>query len=141
MDEETVGEYKAVFPEWVESQQIQTGAIYVCDADVRVDRPFIDDDRMWSIWASQNCKGYDLMLTLILSQEADFNMVGYIGVDEDDVTCRDTTFFDNTVSCEFRIDFEDKFGVLFTGGFMPVFYTTEFVKTKEPETAYSWWFN
>lgn len=129
VDAQTLREYSQRFPNWVEEQDLFS-SIFVCDSDVRIDHPFINDERMWSLWASQDCSDYDLLLTVILSRETDQDLVGFFGVDIDKSDCREAALFEDSIACEITLKKDEKFGMLFQGGFTPVYYTTEW-KTNE----------
>ena len=114
-------------------------SIFTCDSDVRVEHPFIEDDSMWALWAGQDCKDYDLKLTVVLTKETDQNNIGYYGAELDGDTCRETLYFKGAISCVFTVKSDSKFGMLFKGGFSPVYYTTEWVRDADYESALSWW--
>ena len=64
-----------------------SSSIFTCDSDVRIDRPYPEDDRMWALWAYQDCTDFDMILTVILDEVAQANLIGYLGVEETETGC------------------------------------------------------
>lgn len=94
---------------------------------------------MWALWASHDCADYELKLTVVLSKETESNNVGYYGA-ELDGSCQETLYFEGALACEFSIKYNEKFAMLFQGGFSPVYYTTEWVRDSPAFSfAASWW--
>lgn len=133
-------QYAAEFPAWVESQEMSS-SIFTCDSDIRVDHPFTDDDRMWALWAQQDCRDFDLILTVLLDEEARANLAGWIGADLTEKGCVSADHFnEGVVACEFDLPARgNKFGMLFSGGFIPVFYTVEWRLAENWVPAFNWW--
>lgn len=121
-----LAKYEEEFPAWVESENMNE-SIFTCDSDVRITHPFPEDDRMWALWAQQDCSAFDLVLTVLLNQEAEVNLIGWIGADLTDKGCvKADHLSEDVIACEFELlAGGDKFGMLFSGGFIPTFYTQE----------------
>lgn len=94
---------------------------------------------MWALWASHDCADYDLKLTVVLTKETQANNVGYYGAELDAAGCQETIYFEGALACEFTVKYNQKFAMLFQGGFSPVYYTTEFVREVAFSFASSWW--
>jgi len=126
IEPELKSEYEEAFPDWVESQNMGA-SIFTCDSDVRITHPFPEDDRIWAIWAQQDCSAFDLVLTVLLNQEAEVNLIGWVGADLTDKGCvKAAHLSEDVIACEFELlAGGDKFGMLFSGGFIPTFYTVE----------------
>ena len=60
---------------------------FTCDADIRLEIPFPQESRIWALWAAQNCKDYDLLLTVTLDSESLNNLIGYTGANLTEKGC------------------------------------------------------
>ena len=117
-----------------------TASIFTCNSDVRIDLPFPEDNRLWALWASHDCSDFDLILTVVLNKATQDDFLGFVGADLSKKGCVDVYWFENTIACEFVLNSRgENFGILFEGGFTPVFYTTEWVRASAWIPAYSWW--
>lgn len=97
---------------------------------------------MWAIWASQNCKDFDLTITLVFDERAINNLVGFVGDDNGttDNPCSNNYFFEDVVVCKYTIKaLSANFGLLFQGGFSPVFYETEWSVSDTFVPDFNWW--
>ena len=59
-------------------------SIFTCDSDIRLETPFPEQNLLWALWANQNCKDFDLLLTIVLDTGIEKNLVGYLGADLSD---------------------------------------------------------
>jgi len=133
-------QYVFEFPKWVRSKEISTSKIFTCDLGINLERPFPEEDRVWSLWANQNCKDYDLFLTLIFDEEAHSSLLGFTGADLSSQGCFTMEAFDTGIACEYKLLANGgNFGVLFSGEFTPVFYNTEWKRSSIWKPSFSWW--
>ena len=132
--------YKDEFPGWVNDQGLPE-SIFACDTDIRIDRPFPEDERIWSLWAHQNCKEFDMILTVFLDEPAYANMRGYIGAEETERGCSRVEYLGPEITqCEFELKARgSKFGMLFSGGFMPIFYEVDWKLAETYVPVFNWW--
>ena len=109
---------------------------------MRVEKPFPEDDRMWALWANQNCRDFDLTLSIFLDREAEDNFVGVTGAEPTEKGCYQAIGLDDdTTICEYKlISGGSNFGMLFTGGFKPVFYALDWnLTTVWRPSLDDWW--
>ena len=101
--------------------------MFHCDKDVRVDFPF-DDTEYMALWAGQDCKDWDLYLTIVGDQETGNLAVHYTGAEPSlRRGCYDVYDLD-VGACEFYLPHAgDNFGILFAGGFHSIWYEYEWV--------------
>ena len=118
-------------------------SVFSCDSDIRIDHPFPKDERMWALWAAQNCRDYDLLITVMLDEMAVNKMIGYVGADLTDKGCVRAPHYGDVQACEFNIKARTRnFGILFAGGFSPVFYVTEWQEDALSwQPAWDWWWS
>ena len=86
LEESVLDGYIGRFPDWVDSQRMSE-TIFTCDSDIRLDIPFPEEKRIWALWANQNCKDFDLLLTVTLDSESLNNLLGYTGADLTEKGC------------------------------------------------------
>jgi hypothetical protein len=55
------------FDEWTQEQEMRHGRFF-CNQDIRIDFPF-DEIEYMALWAQHNCEGWDLYLTIVVSEE------------------------------------------------------------------------
>jgi hypothetical protein len=70
---------------------------------------------MTAFWAQQDCKDYDLILTVMLDDVAEANLVGYVGADLSSKGCVLADYWGEGVyACEYELLASgDPFGILF----------------------------
>jgi len=100
-------------------------SVFACDSDIRLDRPFFDDATLWAFWANHDCTDYDLLLNIIFDEEAELNMLGYMGAELSAKECMKADHLaKGVIACQFELKAGGtNFGALFKGGFHPVYYT------------------
>merc|ERR1712051_100537 len=81
-----LNEYIGKFPDWVDTQRMGE-TIFTCDSEIRLEIPFPEEERIWALWANQNCKDFDLILTVTLDSETLNNLIGYTGADLTEKGC------------------------------------------------------
>ena len=87
---------------------------------------------MWAFYAGQTCDDHDLLLTVVFDEHALEHIVGFLGADISPAGCSYTFFYEDAIACEFELKAgQDDLGILFTGGFNPIFYTQEWVRIGE----------
>lgn len=116
-------------------------SIFSCDSEIVLERPFNGEERVWSLWADQNCKEFDLMLTVVFNPDAFNSLLGYTGASLSGKGCVELSSFEGVLACEYEIKANNdaKFGLLFNGEFAPVYYTTEWVLSSSFVPAFNWW--
>lgn len=130
------------FPGWVNRQSLDTSTIFSCGADVRMDLPFPESGQLFSaLLANHDCVDSTLFLTIVLDRATKENFVGYVGASLSKASCQDVDIFEETIACEFEIPaYNANFGILFKGGFNPVFYYTDWVKNDSSWiNTFNWW--
>lgn len=111
-----------------------------CDSDIRISYPFPNDENMWAFWAAHDCTDYSLLLTLVFSEESIAKVVGFHGAELSSKGCSASTAFNGAFTCEFELDIARQgFGLLFMGGFTPVFHLTEWQQETDWEDTFNWW--
>ena len=140
IETELLDRYTFDFTEWVYEQEM-TESIFACDADTRIDHPWPNDTRMTALWATQNCKDFDMLLTVMFDDATFEHMVGYVGADLSEKGCLVADYWGKDVyACEYVLHARgDPLGILFKGGFRPVFYTHEWTVTEKWVPAFNWW--
>ena len=140
LDTETLDEYKRIFPDWVNAQEI-AASVFTCDVEVRISHPWPQEKSMTAIWAQQDCLNYDMVLTAIFDAEVDENLLGFTGAELSNKGCTKATYWGEGVfACEYILKARAlPLGILFKNGFNPIFYTTEWRVTENFVPAYSWW--
>jgi len=130
VDADLLDAYKYDFPDWVAKQSLKQ-SIFTCNSDVRIDYPFPEDNRMVALWADQDCKDFDLYLTVMLDEETQANNEGYVGADLTAKGCVIAEYMGEGIyACEYQlIAGGTPLGILFQGGFQPIYYTTQWTKT------------
>ena len=78
---------------------------------------------------------------MFLSEQAEVNMVGFFGADVTENNCVNANYWSTGIlACEFKLKAGgDNFGMLFSGGFIPVFYTVEWKLAENWAPAFNWW--
>merc|ERR1712079_190975 len=95
--------YQDEFTSWVDNQSMSS-SIFTCGSDVRIEHPFPEDDRMWALWADQDCSDFDLILTVIMDEQAENNLIGWIGADLADRKCVKADYWsEGVIACDFEI--------------------------------------
>jgi len=96
---------------------------------------------MTAIWANQDCKDFDLLLTVMFDAVSEANLVGYVGAEISDKGCVLADYWGEGVfACEYKLPARgEPLGILFQGGFRPIFYTTEWTVASSWIPAFSWW--
>ena len=98
-----------------------------CGLDIRVDFPF-DDTNYMAIFAAHDCSDWDLYLTLAFDGDSDARAFMYTGAEPSERRgCYQTAWqgYDGG-ACEFFLPHGgDNFGLLFGGGFHPVWHEHE----------------
>lgn len=83
-----------------------------------------------------------MVLTIMLDVEAELNLVGYVGADLTAEECvLADNFGDGIIACEFELKAGgENFGILFKGGFHPIYYTLKWVNNASPSWTdpFSW---
>ena len=139
-DEALIVEYKARFGTWFLDQDNSSGRLFSCDSTVKIDHPIPEDERMWAFYVGHDCLDYDLLVTVVFDRYAIQHIKGIIGADYSENGCMDTFYFADTVACEFKLEaYGAGLGILFAGGFNPIFYTEEWVASKTTVSVLSWW--
>jgi len=116
--------YMRRFPTWVTKQNM-TASMWSCDSDVRIDHPFPEEPSVFAFWAAHNCNNYSLLLTVVFSTQAMTRLAGYYGASMTQNGCSKAANFGDSYACEFELKTRTNFGLLFSGGFTPIFYLTE----------------
>ena len=117
-------------------------SIFTCGDDIRIDHPFPTDDSMTALWAAHDCKDFDLLLTVMLDAVSEANLVGFVGAELSAKECVLADYWGEGVyACEYEILARaEPLGILFKGGFRPVFYSTEWTTATAAWTpAFNWW--
>lgn len=105
-----------------------------------MDVPFPQNKQFSAFVANHDCSDRKLLLTVVLDSSAIANFVGYTGARLSEKSCSDVDMFAGTVACEFELPpFSANLGILFKGGFNPVFYTTEWVGEETWVNSFNWW--
>ena len=140
IDPDLLDAYRYDFPDWVAGQKMQS-SIFTCDSDIRIDHPFADDERMFALWASQDCKDFDLLLTVMIDEQSEANLVGFAGANLSDKECVIAENWGAGVyACEYDLPANGQpLGILFKGGFRPIYYTTQWTLAQSWVPAFSWW--
>lgn len=114
----------ASFEDWVGEQEQRAGRFF-CGQDIRLDFPF-DDTEYMALWASHNCADWDLYLTIVGDEEMEAHALAEVGAN---LSLRRGCYnpFEGVIACEFLIPHgaENKFGILFQGGFHAIWYEHE----------------
>mmetsp|Transcript_7079 Transcript_7079/g.9862 ORF Transcript_7079/g.9862 Transcript_7079/m.9862 type:complete len:109 (-) Transcript_7079:132-458(-) len=106
-----------------------SASTFSCDSEIRISYPFAQDESMWALFASHDCEDYALMMTVVLSQEVLNKFIGFYGASLSDQGCSMASEFNGSMACEFELSEPSKgFAILFSGGFSPVFYLTDWQK-------------
>jgi len=138
-DKEKLKKYVESFPKWVEKQRMDKDS-FSCDSDIRISFPDRDENGVWAFWAAHNCEDYTLLLTVVLDEEAINKLVGYYGAPLSSKGCTEVKAFSGAVACEFDLKMTNEgFGMLFAGNFTPIFYLTDWEKTKGWADSFIWW--
>lgn len=133
-------QYVFEFPKWVRTRTIETSKIFTCDMAINLERPFPEEEKVWSLWANQNCKDFDLLLTVIFDKDAEDSLLGFTGADLSSKGCKTMKDFSTAIACEYELKANGgNFGVLFSGKFAPVYYFTEWKKSSTWKPYFSWW--
>jgi len=111
---------------------------HFCGHDIRIDFPF-DDMEYMALWAAHDCDDWDLYLTIVADSDTSKAAIAYHGAAPSERRgCYETVWFDDVDACEFYIPHNgENFGVLFQGGFHPVWYEYEWVYNP---SSYTSWF-
>ena len=113
---------------------------FSCESDIQISYPYNGDKSVWAFWAAHNCEDYNLMLSVVFTEEAIDKFVGFYGAGLSSKGCTQTEAFADTVTCEFELDRANKgFSIMFAGGFTPVFYLTEWEQVVKWEDSFNWW--
>lgn len=93
-----------------------------------MDVPFPSNKQFSAFIANHDCTDRTLLLTIVLDRTAQANFIGYVGARLSEKSCVDFDLFEGTMACEFELPpYNANFGVLFKGGFNPVFFSFEWV--------------
>ena len=127
------------FETWVNEQEMRAGRFH-CDKDIRIDFPF-DDMEYMALWASHNCADWDLYLTVVVDKQTSENALTYAGADPSyGHGCYETSISEDAIFCEFYLPHGgDNFGILFQGGFHPIWYEFEWVHNPEYKSLFGDW--
>lgn len=117
-------EVRDEFPIWVTQQTMEAG-VFACGADIRIELPKPDYKQFTALIANHDCTNHILFVTVVFDETAKDNFLGYVGAKLSKKSCFKTGIFDDVVACEFELVPDgDNLGILFKGGFTPVFYAT-----------------
>ena len=118
-----------------------TQSIFSCDGDVRVDHPISEDYQMWALWAAQDCSNYDMIITVLFDDYTYVNARGYVGADLSKRRCGRADYLGDGMNvCEFEMPAgSDNFGILFSGGFQPIYYVVDWRVSMNRSPSFDYW--
>ena len=81
-----------------------------------------------------------MILTVVFDPEALQNLVGYTGADLSENGCKAMKHSYQTAICQFDLKANgSNFGILFQGGYNPLFYKITWKETFTWTPAFDWW--
>ena len=80
-------------------------------------------------------------MTIVLNTGIEKNLVGYLGAELSDQGCISVEYLaESVITCQYLLKARgNNFGILFQGGFTPIFYTVEWVRSAAYVPSFSWW--
>ena len=94
-----------------------------------------------AVWATQDCSDWDLYLTLVFEEDTLDMGLHYTGAEPSlRRGCYQTIWFDTAYACEFYLPHSgENFGLLFYGGFHPIWYEFEWEYAPAWESVFGQW--
>ena len=128
----------AAFEDWVEEQVMRQGRFH-CGLDIRIDFPF-DDTEYMAIFAAHDCSDWDLYLTLAGDEHTGDHALSYIGAEPSERRGCYDTWQEDIGACEFYLPHGgNNFGILFGGGFQPVWHEHEWEYSPQWNSWFGGW--
>ena len=103
------------FIEFLKDQKVVRDGFF-CDLRIELKQQLIRQDNYWYLWANHDCKDWDLLITILMSEDAIKALVHMEGVIlTDQVNClTKQTQANSLYSCQFKIKpASDNLGLLF----------------------------